>query len=165
MGRFTLLGLDGSMVWRVLGSSILGGMMLACSGAVESSPGSGGEGPPATQTSTLCAGSRIDAERTTGCTDPYRIRHGHACSTPDELCPSANLLQGECRCDDGTWSCAKPSPPDGYDPYPDCSDRGVTTGDACYLESSTCLAASATACFTSNVPLCVCTGHSWDCPL
>lgn len=144
---------------------LLGAPTFACSGAVDASSA----GPPATRTAvratTLCPGVRLDLDRVKTCTDPFRIRHGHACDAADSenVCPSADLLHGDCRCQGGTWSCQEPAPPAGYDPYPDCPDKGVSSGAACYLEGSTCLPAAAAACFTSKVPLCTCSGHSWAC--
>ena len=137
---------------------------IACTNAVDASAG-----PPlertAVRTVALCPGVRLDVDRVKTCTEPFRIRHGRACdaSQTQLVCPSVDLLHGDCRCQDGAWECEEQAPPAGYDPYPDCPDQGVSTGAACYLEGSTCLPAAAATCFTSKVPLCACSNHSWTC--
>lgn len=139
-----------------------GGAVLAgcSSGATASSA-------PATHTSIadsthVCAGTRSDAALVAACPAPAGIRPGRTCEGALS-CPSANELFGACRCDAGTWRCDSETAPKGYDPYPDCPDEGVEAEGACYLESSTCVPAAATTCFTSGVPLCRCEGHAWKC--
>jgi hypothetical protein len=114
------------------------------------------------RTAQLCAGKHVDQAEVASCPAPAGVRPGRACQV-DVACPSPNLLFGTCRCDSGLWSCDAATAPNGYDPYPDCLDEGVEAGSACYLESSTCLPASAGACFTRDVPLCKCEGHAWKC--
>ncbi len=114
------------------------------------------------RTARLCAGNHVDQAQVASCPAPAGVRPGRVCEV-NVACPSPNLLFGTCHCDSGTWRCEQASAPKGYDPYPDCLDEGVEAGTACYLESSTCLPASAGACFTRDVPLCRCEGHSWKC--
>jgi len=114
------------------------------------------------RTERLCAGKPLDQATVASCPAPAGVRPGRACEGA-AACPSPNLLFGTCRCDGGSWSCDAPTPPKGYDPYPDCVDEGVETGAACYLESSTCLPATASVCFTQDVPLCRCENHAWHC--
>jgi hypothetical protein len=121
---------------------------------------SGEEGPSSTAQAVACPASPAPVP-IASCPAPAAVRRGRVCSGAAE-CPSANLLEGVCRCDGERWSCAKP-PPSDYDPFPDCPADGATAGDACYLEGSMCLPRSATSCFTSGVPLCACKGHAWSC--
>jgi hypothetical protein len=109
------------------------------------------------------------------CPTPSSVRPGYACGT-NATCPSPNGLFGNCRCVGvppnapssaqsaiGRWSCDRNLAPDGYDPYPDCPDEGVTSGSACYLEGTHCIPVTASACFTKDVPLCTCAAYSWKC--
>ena len=146
-----------------LAASFFGATMLACGGTTDALSSADEEGHTTPLSATYCPGAHLDAARVGTCTEPYLIRHGRACDAHGEVCPSIDLLHGDCRCEAGAWSCTRPDLPTGYDPYPDCTDRGVTGGGACYLEGSTCLPETAAMCFTSNVPMCTCRGHSWSC--
>lgn len=146
-----------------LGSTLLALACAACGSTSDSAQAFHADQTPLS--TAACPGVHLETARVKACTEPYRIRHGRPCDSggPKKVCPSVDLLHGDCLCDSGSWSCEAPMLPEGYDPYPDCPDEGVERGAACYLESSTCLPASVAACFTSEVPLCTCTGHSWSC--
>ncbi len=141
--------------------AVAAALVVGCS--VPVAPGDAAATPPTTTRSALvCAGTKASDALVAACPAPAGVRPGRACDTM-ATCPSPNRLFGDCRCDGAVWTCDEAHPPAGYDRYPDCADEGVEAGHACYLEESTCLPATASACFTSGVPLCRCEGHTWRC--
>jgi hypothetical protein len=133
---------------------------MACTANVTSAEQTSGQ-TTETRAAHLCAGQHVAQDRVAACPAPAGVRPGRACDVAF-TCPSPNLLFGQCKCAAGSWVCDG-EPPKDYDPYPDCPDEGVSPDAACFSEASKCLPVTASACFTSGVPLCTCKDHAWKC--
>lgn len=115
---------------------------IACAGG-GGGPGGGPGGPPSGGVCT-CDGTSwqcpiFDCPPPVGmCPPPSAVGEYLACSTPSfETCPSANAIYDcdgnviayeQCNCNNGTWNCAMPGPPNCVDasppPPPPPSDAG-----------------------------------------